>query len=362
MKASHYPLCFLLLTALGCRAADSSAPGGQAGGAAGLGGSSEGTGGLKIIDVGPTEPFDAPDCHHPAVEPKCSDGWCEIPAGCYVKGSPPNEWGRGLYSEERVAVTITRAFLIGQYEVTQEEWMAQGLPNPSKKFDTGPSAGKGDCTDNPRCPVGNIRWFEAVAFANLLSERHDPPLAPCYQLHGCSGELGKAMNCEAATIATPTVYECEGFRLPTDAEWEYAARAGTHTALYSGDITVYEEYRSNRTACLPDANLELIGWYCHNAGGVTRPVGLLQPNAWGLHDTAGNAEEWVTDHLTGRSPEPPAIDPGGTVELYKSRIARGGSAHAWVSLCRSSTQLDLSWDFLRPATGFRLARTIHSKQ
>lgn len=348
----------ILLTTFGCRAADRSAPGPEAGGAAGSGGPGESTGGLTIIDVGPAEPFDAPDCHHPKVEPKCSDGWCEIPAGCYVKGSPPNEWGRGLYSEERVAVTITRPFLIGQYEVTQAEWVAQGLPNPSKKFDTGGSAGQGDCTDDPRCPVGNMRWFEAVAFANLLSERHHPPLEPCYELHGCSGDLGEAMNCEAATIATPTVYECEGFRLPTDAEWEYAARAGTRTAFYSGAITVYGEYQSNRTACLPDANLEHIAWYCHNAAGVTRPVGLLQPNAWGLYDAAGNADEWLTDHLTGRSPVPPAIDPGGTVELYTSRIIRGGSAHSWPALCRSSMQLSLPWNFLRPGTGFRLARTL----
>ena len=220
-------------------------------------------------------------------------GFAEIPAGCFVMGSPEDEWGRGQTREQRVNVTLTRPFVVQKYEVTQKEWMAAGFANPSGKM----ADGTGDCLD-ATCPVGNVTWFEAAAYANLSSERNLPPLPPCYELDGCTGTTGTGMKCTSASTATGSVYDCAGYRLPTDAEWEYATRAGTRSAFYSGDITVIGTIGE----CHPDQNLLRIAWYCSNSGGATHPVGQLEPNAWGLHDVSGNAAEWVNDVSTGLPP------------------------------------------------------------
>jgi formylglycine-generating enzyme len=290
-------------------------------------------------------------CNHAPVEARCRDGWCEIPAGCFVMGSPEGEWGRALYQEEQVLVTLTRPFIIQQTEVTQEQWTSRGLANPSRRLQDG----RGDCLDS-RCPVGGVTWFEAVTYANLLSERHDPPLEHCYILHGCQGEVGNDFYCTAAEAAKPTVYECDGFRLATDAEWEYAARAGTRTAFYSGDITFHEEFRSERTACLPDSALERIAWYCWNSGGTTHPVGQLEPNGWGLFDMVGNAAELLNDRNDGLPPRT-AVDPGGTVGLHTNRTRCGGSYFSWSSICRSADKLSENWNMRGFSTTLRLVRT-----
>lgn len=300
----------------------------------------------------PSEPpapaFDSSGCVHPPVVSKCSDGFCQIPAGCFVMGSPEDEWGRGQTREQRVNVTLTRPFVVQKYEVTQKEWMAAGFANPSGKM----ADGTGDCRD-ATCPVGNVTWFEAAAYANLSSERNLPPLPPCYELDGCTGTTGTGMKCTSASTATGSVYDCAGYRLPTDAEWEYATRAGTRSAFYSGDITVIGTIGE----CHPDQNLLRIAWYCSNSGGATHPVGQLEPNAWGLHDVSGNAAEWVNDVSTGLPPGR-GIDPGGTIGTSIARVYRGGLFNAWASFCRSAGHGTGSWDARGPGLGFRLVRTV----
>ena len=91
-------------------------------------------------------------------------------------------------------MTLTRAVWVQQHEVTQALWTSQGLPNPSGPF---PDGSGGDCTDDAQCPVGNLTWFEAVSFANTLSEAHDPPLPACYQLPAArrQGQVCAARAC-----------------------------------------------------------------------------------------------------------------------------------------------------------------------
>jgi formylglycine-generating enzyme required for sulfatase activity len=163
------------------------------------------------------------------------------------------------------------------------------------------------------------------------------------------------MFCEAVTAAAPTVYDCEGYRLPTDAEWEYAARAGTRTAFYAGPITCYSE---SVLACNPDAALEKAAWYCYNANGTTHGVAQLLPNGWGLFDMLGNVFEWTNDRSDGlgaqRSTDPDGVVPPAGV----NRNIRGGDIFVPAVGCRAATQLESGWTFRSPGQGFRLVRTL----
>lgn len=255
-----------LLVACSCGEETQSGSGGGSGGAISGGGGGGmdrgGAGGASGVggDAEAGTPF---DCKHAEVVEDCTAGWCRIPAGCFVIGSPKNEWGRGAYSENQLKVTLTHAFLIQQKETTQAEWTALGLPNPS----TPPAEPgfSGDCI-SPQCPVGNVNWFEAAAFANMLSEKDG--FQPCYLLEGCTGQVGAGMTCPSIKTTSATYYECEGYRLPGEVEWEYAARAGTMSAFYTGSIA---ETGTDPFACANDDNLAKVGWYCVNSGDITHP-------------------------------------------------------------------------------------------
>jgi formylglycine-generating enzyme required for sulfatase activity len=118
------------------------------------------------------------------------------------------------------------------------------------------------------------------------------------------------------------------------AEWEYAARAGTRTAFYSGDITA----QGNQwTLCCEDRALVAIAWYCHNSGAWTHPVGQKAPNAWGLYDVSGNAWEWVNDPYEGTTPRGPLMDYGSTLTQKNRALIRGGGVAVWARLHRSAS-------------------------
>src|SRR5262249_6498033 len=141
-----------------------------------------------------------------------------------------------------------------------------------------------------------------------------------------------------------------------DAEWEYAARAGTRTAFHSGDMARVSELGE----CATDSNLDAVGWYCGNSGGRTHPVATRLPNAFGLFDVAGNVSEWVDDFDSGRPPA--ALDPGGQLEpregvVHSGRVRRGGNYRSWPALCRAAWHHVSSWDQTAPGIGFRLARS-----
>lgn len=278
----------------------------------------------------------------------CTDGWCRVPAGCFVMGAPPCEWGRALRSENEMLVTLTRSFEIHQYEVTQAQWVGQGLPNPSGEDEFGRN-----CLE-PNCPVGNVSWTEALAFANLLSERHDPPLESCYELSECTGELGRDFQCARQVQAGSSVYECRGYRIPTKAEWEYAARAGARTAFYNGEVTP----QSGISVCGPDPLLEQIAWYCHNSDSITHPVGEKLPNGWGLFDMLGNVSEWTTGRATESSRPPSAVNYEPILEEAPDRPFLGGWMTANPRSCRMAGRYGAASHSRAPGFGFRLARTL----
>lgn len=247
-------------------------------------------------------------------------GFVRIEAGTFLMGSPNEEAGR-YQDEVQHTVTLTRAFLLQATEVTVEQYQTLLGTNPSVHHDCG--AG---------CPVENVSWYDAIGYANALSEAEG--FEPCY---GDSGEI----------LGGASVYECEGYRLPTEAEWEYAARAGTTTSTYAGNL--------EQIGC-EDTVLLSIAWFCGNASLAKHPVGEKEPNAWGLYDMLGNIREWASDWYSdfpGVVTDPVGADSG------VSRVTRGGDwgrhARDARAACRSN-QHDPT--FRSANIGFRVARSL----
>ncbi len=188
-----------------------------------------------------------------------------------MMGSPEDEHGRHD-DEIRHEVTISRDFYMGKYEVTQAQWEVVMWNNPS------------DYQDMPNHPVEPLSWHDCRDFIEKLNE-----------MSLVSGE----------------------FRLPTEAEWEYACRAGTTTRYYWGDDPEYTE-AEGYASYLPD-----------DSGQRTKEVGQKLPNAWGLYDMSGNVWEWCQD-WRGEYPTGPVVDPIGP-QSGTHRIMRGGSPtfHPW---------------------------------
>jgi len=226
-------------------------------------------------------------------------------------GSPADEVGR-LDAETRHEVTLTHDFIILSTEVTQamfEAWMGY---NPSRHV---------RCSD--ACPVDQVSWHEAAAFCNSLS--FTTGLESCYE---CTGDNRRVECARSAAYASP--YDCPGFRLPTEAEWEYAARAGDSRANYTG--------AANDTACAENSALEEIAWYCANSRATTHDVGSLAPNEWGLYDVLGNVFEWCHEPFVADLGEDPVIDPFGE-EPGEVFVLRGGAAYDPARVMRASVRL-----------------------
>ena len=262
----------------------------------------------------------------PVAVPKCDNpgvfiNWLGmkftyIPPGTFRMGSPESESGR-FANEAQHMVRLTKGFYLQTTEVTQGQWKAvMWGANPSV-FNT--------CGDD--CPVENVSWDDIRIFLFWLN-------------YWSAGEG-----------------EGKLYRLPTEAEWEYAARAGSTTAFANGDISV-ESY-----SCTPvDPNLDLMGWYCGNAGGSgsTHPVARKQPNAWGLYDMHGNAYEWVQDWYDedyGLDPVRSVTDPAGP-SAGTSRVYRGGSSGSAARGSRSAFRYGFGPLSSSQYYGFRLARSV----
>ncbi len=277
---------------------------------------------------------DAPPCNGCPAGTRVPDGWVCIPPGTFTMGSPAGEAERRPNERPQHQVTISEPFLMMTTEVTQAQWTAV--------FDNSPSENRGRGEPCAQCPVENVNWWEAIAYANALSRAANLP--ECYQPQECQGAVGVDLDCDAAADVQFVGLACEGYRLPTEAEWEYAARAGTETRFWSGDA---------------EADLARVGWYHANSSPnnrqntrQTHPVGGLPANPWGLFDVHGNVLEWVYDWhdaYDAADQEDPLGPQGGT-----SRVVRGGGYIFPARSARSASRYDgVPWLRLHDF-GFRL--------
>ena len=234
------------------------------------------------------------------------DGMVRISGGTFTMGSPANETGRSSNEGPQRQITVS-SFYLGRHPVTQAEYQ--------EIVGTNPSAFKGQ-----NLPVEQVSWFDAVNYCNKLSIREG--LTPAYTINGNNVTWNLDAN---------------GYRLPTEAEWEYACRAGTQTPFYTG-------------ISIGDA-----GWFSGNSKGRSQPVGEKLPNSWGLFDMHGNVLEWCWDWL-GNYSGGAQTDPKGP-NSGTNRVYRGGSwrfdAHQTRSAYRFGNHPFLKTFFL----GFRVARS-----
>lgn len=277
--------------------------------------------------------------------------WVTIAAGTFTMGSPTSEPCRWPTGEDQHKVTLTHKFEIQTTEVTQGQFQALMGYNTSYFGPTGSKYGKGpNCGKD--CPVDSVYWHHSAAYCNELSSKKG--YTQCYD---CKGR-GKDVTCaEKSSYKGPKIYTCSGYRLPTEAEWEYAYRAGTTTAYYAGP-------KDPKAPCLgctagkgKDPVADKIGWYCGNGGGqMPHRVGQKQPNAWGLYDMAGNLFEWCHDHFKRDLGFSAVTDPSPVSGSL--RVVRGGAYSNVASYMRAARRIALDSVDGHAGTGFRCVRSL----
>jgi formylglycine-generating enzyme required for sulfatase activity len=218
----------------------------------------------------------------------------KIKAGEFLMGSPDSDKEALVDEKPQHRVKITRDFYLGRYPVTQEQYQAVTGKNPSQ-FQG--NIGKG-VTSTRRFPVERVSWDNAVAFCSDLRERDK---------------------------------EKRRYGLPTEAEWEYAQRAGTTTRYFYGDD--------------PD-DLGAYAWFNGNSDQMTHEVGTKKPNPWGLYDMAGNVWQWCADHAPSMYKDGDVVDPKGP-DSGMFRIMRGNQ---WGLIRRADSALINSRSASRTAT------------
>lgn len=267
-----------------------------------------------------------------------------VTVGSFDMGAPSDELGF-LGDESQHTVTLTNNFYIHSIEVTNQQYadlaqwaLEQGHCSVigTRLYDNLDASTLEllDMDDDEDCeisfndtsflvdagfenhPVKEVHWFGAAAYCDWLSLKDGLP--------------------RAYNHADPTNWKCndghpygaQGYRLPTEAEWEFSCRAGTSTAFAGGEIS--------ETGCGPELSLSALGWYCGNAGGWTNPAAGLDPNAYGIHDMHGNVWEWCNDWYdntyTDEETDPIGPPPG------RYKVLRGGSWSDQARRCRSASR------------------------
>lgn len=269
-----------------------------------------------------------------------------IPGGTFTMGSPSSERG---HTEDEIAhlVRIPRTYAISTTEVTNRQFgrFLAAAPDFARRWKAARTERFGDpprLATAPQSPVAAVSWYDAASYCNWLSAQAKLPKSEWVYPDYIDPERG---------LKLPSDYlHRRGFRLPTEAEWEYAARAGTTTAHHFGD---------------DDALLTHFAWYDTNSKQVrAHPVAQLRPNQWGLYDMLGNVWEWTFDrrrpYLEISAVTDDAEDQDLRVSNEVARTRRGGSfTYDW-STVRSAHRGATTYfpNQTRDSVGFRIARTM----
>ncbi len=235
-----------------------------------------------------------------------------IEPGTFTMGSPTNEVDRFDWEGPQTKVTISHGFWMSKYETTQAEYQSLMGINPSHC--NGERGQEGNYSVDLDRPVETVTWNEAVTYCAKLTAR------------------------ERAAGRLPVGYE---YRLPTEAEWEYAGRAGTTTRFSYGDDPGYKR-------------LGEYAWYGANSRGTTHPGGIKKPNAWGLYDMHGNVSEWCLDAWSGGYPGGSVTDLRGPITVWFGVVNRGGGFLVDGKYCRSASRYLYGPGLTDRALGFRL--------
>jgi len=256
-----------------------------------------------------------------AAQSPVSDNFVRIEGGTFTMGSPNSEPQRGDYEGPQRQVTVS-AFYMGKNQVTQGEYEELMGSNPSNFRE-------------PNLPVERVTWFDAVEYCNKRSQKDG--LTPAYAISGTGSSRSVTWNKGA-----------NGYRLPTEAEWEYACRAGTTTPFSTGNNITTDQ-----------ANYDGNYPYNNNSRGrwqeKTTKVGSYPANDWGLYDMHGNVFEWCWDWY-GSYTSDAQTDPAGA-ETGSYRVLRGGSWFDNGRYVRSANRNSSSPLLRSRSVGFRLVRS-----
>ena len=236
-----------------------------------------------------------------------------IQPGSFLMGSPEGEEGRDDDEGPQHRVVLSGGYWLGSTVVTQGLW---SLMSENWSFFQG--------AENP---VEGVSWFDAVRFCNALSAKQGLELAY---------EVGEGEEPAVRLLAGSW-----GFRLPTEAEWEYACRAGTTTRFWSGDT---------------EEDLARVGWYDANANSTTHPVAQKLVNPWGLYDMHGNIDEWCTDGWEYGAPYTGEARTNPVSRAGSYRVIRGGAWYNSARFARAASRHGIHPSSRNDYLGFRLAR------